>query len=162
MGERIVTVRIAEMKVVRDDSNDRLLLKTTLGSCVGVILSDAVKGIHGLAHILLPERLGADAALGKYADTAVPALAEEMERAGSSRANLEAFLVGGASMFQRPPGPGLPQVGERNVEVTLRVLKRLGIPVVFQETGGTCGRTVVFDGAERKPRIKTLNGSAQP
>jgi chemotaxis protein CheD len=158
MDERTVTIRIAEMSVVRGDQT----LKTTLGSCVGVILSDAVKGIHGLAHILLPEKLGDDPATGKYVDTAVPALVEKMERAGSSRKNIEAFLVGGANMFQRIESTSLPLIGERNVETTLRVLKTLGIPVVFQDTGGSCGRTVTFDGTERKPRIRTLAGSATP
>ena len=162
MEERTVTIRIAEMGVVADNHTVRSVLKTTLGSCVGVILSDAARGIHGLAHIMLPEKLGADPAVGKYVDTAVPALVGQMERAGSSRKNMRAFLVGGANMFQRSESTNLPLIGERNVEAALRMLGELGIPVVFQETGGNCGRTVTFDGSEAQPRIRTLSGSGTP
>jgi chemotaxis protein CheD len=163
-GERGADERRADPD--RRDGADRRsgapsVLKTTLGSCVGVIISDRVKGVHGLAHVMLPQRLGLDKATGKYADTAVPALVAEMEHAGSARPNMEAFLVGGASMFQSPETSVLPRIGEKNVETVLRVLRELGIPVVFQETGGTAGRTVTFDCADRIPRVKTLNGVSQ-
>ncbi len=149
------------MSVVRNNQGTRSTLKTTLGSCVGVILSDPVKGIHGLAHIMLPERIGADPATGKYADTAVPALVAEMERAGSSRKDMEALLVGGASMFVAAESANLPRIGEKNVAMSLKILEELGIPVVYQETGGTCGRTVTFDGTEKRPQVKTLTGREQ-
>jgi chemotaxis protein CheD len=159
--EQTLTIRIAEMGLARSTGAPSIL-KTTLGSCVGVILSDPVNGIHGLAHVMLPERLGKDKATGKYADTAVPALVAAMERSGATRRTMEAFLVGGASMFQSPESSCLPRIGEKNVETVRRVLGELGIPIVFQETGGTAGRTVIFDCADRVPRVKTLNGVSQP
>jgi chemotaxis protein CheD len=158
--EQTLTVRIAEIGIARS-AGVPSILKTTLGSCVGVILSDPVNGVHGMAHVMLPERLGKDKATGKYADTAVPALVAEMERSGGARRTMEAFLVGGASMFQATETSSLPPIGEKNVATVLRVLGKLGIPVVFQDTGGTAGRTVTFDCAERVPRVKTLNGAPQ-
>jgi chemotaxis protein CheD len=160
MEERTVTIRIGEMGVVANNHGVRSVLKTTLGSCVGVILSDAARGIHGLAHVMLPEKLGADPAVGKYVDTAVPALVGEMERAGSRRDDIRAFLIGGANMFQRTEATNLPLIGEQNVKAAMELLEELGIPVVFRETGGVCGRTVTFDGSQ--PRIRTLTGSQAP
>ena len=162
MEERTVVIRIAEMGVVRNDERTLHALRTTLGSCVGIILTDPVKDIHGLAHIMLPERLEGDAAVGKYADTAVPALVAEMEKTGSSRKDIEALLVGGASMFHSDEAPGLARIGAKNIEASVRALASLGIRVVFQDTGGTCGRAVVFDGRQRRPEVRTIDGKARP
>lgn len=150
------------MGVVRNDDRARYTLKTTLGSCVGIILTDPVKDIHGLAHIMLPERVQGDRALGKYADTAVPALVSEMEKSGSSRKDIEALLIGGASMFQSEDAPGLGRIGAKNVEASLRALQRMGIRLVFQDTGGINGRLVVFDGRQRRPEVRTLDGKRRP
>jgi len=53
-------------------------LKTTLGSCVGIILADRQNEVYGLAHVMLPEKSPGDQTVGKYADSAVPALASLM------------------------------------------------------------------------------------
>jgi len=156
MEERNVVIRIAEMSVVRSDDQVRYTLKTTLGSCVGVILTDPVKDIHGLAHVMLPQRLDGDQAVGKYADTAIPALVAEMERSGSNRKDIEALLVGGASMFQNEETPTLARIGAKNVEASTRVLQQMGIRVVFEDTGGSAGRRVAFDGRGR-PEVKTID-----
>ena len=47
-----VTVKMAEMDVVTDGWS----LKTILGSCVGIILSDPDRRVSGLAHIMLPAK----------------------------------------------------------------------------------------------------------
>ncbi len=65
-------------------------------------------------------------------------------------------------MFQGLDSATLPRIGERNVEMALRVLKQIGIPVVFRDTGGTRGRMVTFDGTERTPLVKTLGGGRKP
>jgi len=161
MEERIVVIRIAEMSVVKNDEQTRHTLKTTLGSCVGVILTDPVKDIHGLAHVMLPQQLDGDQAVGKYADTAIPALVAQMEKSGSNRKDIEALLVGGASMFQSDETPALSRIGAKNVEASIRALARLGIQVVFQDTGGTRGRKVAFDGRER-PEVKTIDVGKLP
>ncbi len=161
MGEgkpRVLTVRIAEMGIVRSDGEGPGVLRTTLGSCVGVIISDAAAGIHGLAHVLLPRRVREDKAAGKYADSAVAALVREMERAGSSRSDMAASVVGGARMFGQSGSSSLPHIGEENVAAVLQALEGLGIPVVFKDIGGECGRTVTFDGSGPTPQVRTLAG----
>ena len=156
MAAQTVLVKMAEISVVENASGESYTLKTTLGSCVGVILSDEKRGVHGLAHILLPKRLQCDPVIGKYADTAIPALVEEMERRGCRRKDLKAYVVGGACMFESFNVNGYSNVGDKNVAEAKRVLESHSIPVVFEETGGNSGRTVAFDGVEGKVMVRTL------
>jgi len=146
-----VIVKMAEMEVVSDGRN----LKTVLGSCVGVIVRDADRKVSGLAHVMLPTRRSDDAATGKYADSAVPALLAGMARHGCRPASLQALLIGGAQMF--PAGSAsIASIGDQNVEAARRVLAEKRIPIIFEDIGGTAGRTVVFSNATGKVTIKTL------
>ncbi len=149
-----VVVRMAEMQVVKSTRERPVTLKTTLGSCVGILLADRLNQVYGLAHVMLPEKVPGDQTPGKYADSAVPALVALMEQlAGGPSGKLEAFLVGGAAMFE---ASGLSDIGERNVRVAYQAVGRLGIPVVFDDTGGSLGRTVLFDCQSATVSVKTL------
>ncbi len=131
-------------------------LKTTLGSCVGVVLHDQVRGLSGLAHIMLPERLRGDESIGKYADTAIPTLLARLEQLGSRRRDICAYLAGGANMFQSCQDSRLATVGEKNLAAVRQILGGLGIPIQREHTGGRQGRTVVFDGHTGELEVKTL------
>ncbi len=155
-AELVVLVRMAEMQVVKASRQRPVVLKTTLGSCVGIILADRLNEVFGLAHVMLPEKAPNDETPGKYADTAVPALASLMaHRAGGASGKLEAFLVGGAAMFETG-GSLLSDIGSHNVEAAQRAVRKLNIPVVFDDTGGSCGRTVLFDCQRAQLSVKTL------
>ena len=136
-------------------AHDGASLKTTLGSCVGVILRDRDRRVAGLAHVMLPFRLRAGDPPGKYADSAIPALLAGVESRGARRAALQAWLVGGARMFPIEDD-GLGSIGGRNVEEARRLLAELGVPVVREEVGGSCGRTMTFDAATGTLDIRTL------
>ena len=133
------------------------LLKTTLGSCVGVILHDAKKNISGLAHIVLPQMIRQDAVLGKYADTAIPTLVSRLVKRGSSQENLKAYLAGGANMFRYSEDRKIATIGERNIEAAKRILGNLQISIAYDDTGGEQGRTVLFDNHTGEIQVKTLN-----
>jgi chemotaxis protein CheD len=142
---------MAEMEVVTDGRD----LKTILGSCVGVIVRDAVRKVSGLAHIMLPARRPDDAALGKYADSAIPVLLERLAASGGRPESLEALLVGGARMF--PGGPtGIGSIGDQNVAAARATLHRRNIPIVFEDIGGTAGRAVVFSNDTGAVSVRTL------
>jgi len=150
-GSDTVIVKMAEMEIVADGRN----LKTVLGSCVGVIVRDAERKVSGLAHVMLPTRRSDDAASGKYADSAIPALLDGMASHGCRPSALQALLIGGAQMF--PAGSAtIASIGDQNVEAARRVLAERRIPVIFEETGGTAGRTVVFSNVTGKVTVKTL------
>ncbi|MGO9308389.1 MAG: chemotaxis protein CheD [Spirochaetia bacterium] len=146
-----VTVRMAEMDVVSDGRS----LKTILGSCVGVIVRDPQRQVSGLAHIMLPVRLRDDSATGKYADSAVPALLARLASRGCRMGCLQGFLIGGAQMF--PMGQAsIASIGDQNVEAARKALAERNIPIVFEDIGGTSGRSVTFDNATGQVRVKTL------
>lgn len=128
-----------------------------LGSCVALILYDRKLKTGGLAHVMLPESNGKSERPGKFADTAVPLLISEMEKSGSSKRNLSAYLVGGASMFQQFKGN--LDIGKRNVAELKRWLDESRIPIESEDTGGTSGRSVTFFPDERgKIHIRRADG----
>jgi chemotaxis protein CheD len=152
MTENIVHVKMAGIDVVSDARR----LKTILGSCVGIILRDPERRVSGLAHIMLPARHRDDTAAGKYADSAIPALLKRVAGVGGRRSSLQALLVGGAQMF--PMGnQALASIGDLNVETSRRILQENRIPIVFEDTGGTSGRSVVYDNATGQVSVKTLS-----
>jgi len=151
MAAETVTVRMAEIGYAHDGA----LLKTTLGSCVGVIVRDRDRKVAGLAHVMLPSRLRAGDPPGKYADSAIPALLAGVESRGGRRAALQAWLVGGARMFPMEDD-GLGSIGDRNIEEARRLLAELGVPVIREEVGGSCGRTMTFAAATAALDIRTL------
>ena len=148
----IVNVRMAEMNMVRDSHS----LKTILGSCVGVILHDSVKRISGLVHVMLPKSTRNDSSIGKYADTAIPALLAMMRGCGSRPSSLKAYLIGGAKMFPMAL-EGIGSIGDQNVSAARKVLEEAAVPIVFEDTGGTRGRTVIFDNQRGEVSVHTLN-----
>ncbi len=146
-----VTVKMAEMEVISDGRN----LKTVLGSCVGVVLRDPDRKVSGLAHIMLPVRRHDDEARGKYADSAIPALLQLLMNRGGRTASLQALLIGGAQMF--PMGnASIASIGDQNVEAARRLLTEKKIPIIFEDVGGTAGRSVIFNNVTGKVTVKTL------
>ncbi len=132
-----------------------------LGSCVALVLYEARSGAGGMAHVLLPGPRPPDDRSrdlpAKYADSALEALLGALVALGARPALLRAALVGGARLFQTEMD--LDQgVGLRNVESLKGLLKARGIEVVFTETGGDQGRTVLFDLPRGTLRIRTLRG----
>lgn len=113
-----------------------------LGSCVAVILYDKKRKTGALAHVMLPESNGRNERPGKFADTAVPLLVSEMEKNGSSKRNLSAYLVGGASMFKQFKGN--LDIGNRNITAIKKILTEMNIPVKSEDVAGTSGRSVFF------------------
>ncbi len=133
------------------------LLKTTLGSCIGVVLQDTRKKISGLVHIMLPECLRQDDEVGKYADTAIPALLSWLLQMGGNRRDICAFVTGGANMFRYSDDSKIATIGEKNSEATKRILAELQIPITYEDTGGEQGRTMLFDNQTGEIHVRTLS-----
>ena len=135
-------------------------LRTLLGSCVGVALHDRAAKVGGLAHVVLPESRGALEQPGKYADTAIPALLADLERAARGRPSgrLVARLAGGASMFQLGGDPPARNIGRLNQEAVEAVLAALRIPVLGRDLGGEGGRNMTFDPGSGRVWIRAPGG----
>ncbi len=146
-------VGMAEVKTTAKP--DDTLMALGLGSCVGICAFDAQAGITGLAHVVLPDSAGNVETPGKFADTAVPQLLEDMKRLGANPSRIKVALAGGAQLFAfKGNGPRL-EIGLRNAEAVSAHLKRHNIPVVATDLGGNAGRTVHLT-ADGRVQVKTI------
>jgi len=119
------------------------VLRTFVGSCVGLVLHVRSQRAAGLAHVMLPASNGRGTPPGKYADTAVAETLRLLREAvGESTLACTAKLVGGATMFAFQSG--IP-IGEQNVLALEKILLDLGIPITGRLCGGQHGRRLVVD-----------------
>lgn len=154
--KNIVRVGIADMNIVKYPETIRT---SGLGSCVGVVLYDEFRKIAGMVHVMLPDssldrskRVNA----AKFADTGVYALMELLKAEGVRPMSIKAKIAGGAQMFQFGTGDTM-RIGPRNIEAVKAELKRLAIPILAEETGGSSGRTIEFDPSTSKLSVRTVN-----
>jgi len=151
-----IIVRVADL---RAGSGSEVLVTVGLGSCVAILLYDAVARVGGMAHVLLPSPgLGRpdDANAAKFPQTALPRLLETMARRGASARRVTARLVGGASMFASLAAPGTIQMGERNIVACRQVLNHHGVALTGEATGGDYGRTVRLWSADGRVEITSV------
>ena len=155
MSDTEIIVRVADL---RAGSGNDVLLTVGLGSCVAVLLYDAVARIGGLAHVLLPSPALSrpDANPAKVPQTALPRLLELMGQQGAITRRVTARLVGGASMFASLAAPGTIQMGERNIVACRQVLNHHGLALTGEATGGDYGRTVRLWTADGRVEITSV------
>ncbi|MBT8507298.1 chemotaxis protein CheD [Methanomicrobiaceae archaeon CYW5] len=128
-----------------------------LGSCIALVIHDDYLKIGGVAHIMLPDSKGRSERPGKFADTAVPLLKNELMERGSRPRSLQAKIIGGARMFQQFRGD--LDIGSRNADAVRESLRAHCITLVTEETGGTSGRSVTYSPANGgKITIKQASG----
>ncbi|MCB1217329.1 MAG: chemotaxis protein CheD [bacterium] len=137
-------VGMAELKI--GGPGDRLEA-LGLGSCIGLAIVDKVSHIGGMVHIMLPDSKivqGPIKQLGKYADTAVPELLEQVIKAGAQRERLVVKMAGGAEMFAFA-GSDSPKmaIGKRNAEAVQNHLREHRLKLSGSDTGGHKGRTFI-------------------
>ena len=151
---KILKVLIGQVHLTRPPN----LMEAVLGSCVGVAIFDEKDGIAGLAHVFLPDSGGkpAETLPGKYADHAVESLVEGIRSHGGN-GKLRAKIAGGARMFGPAKEGAPPDVGTLNIAATREALKRFDIPIIGADTGGTCGRRVCFNPANREYLVESFN-----
>lgn len=118
-----------------------------LGSCVGLTLYDPNLKVGGLLHIMLPDskRFNKVDKPAKFADTGVPLMFKELCRKGAKASRLQAKIAGGAQMFSGRDKNFSMNIGEQNVNAVKQALKKLGIKLLADETGGNHGRTMILD-----------------
>jgi chemotaxis protein CheD len=119
-----------------------------LGSCIGLFISDRVKGLSGGAHIALP-RPSSESEFTD-AETMIAALLEQLSHHGSDLQTLRAKLTGGSQLFES----GL-DIGKGNIEVVLRQLIHRRIFIAAMDVGGRVSRTARFNGESGQVKIST-------
>lgn len=142
-------IGIAEIKIAKCPDK----LRTVLGSCVGVAIFDRVSKVGGLAHVMLPDSSIGKGDKGKFADTAVDALIEDVASAGGDPRRLTAKISGGASMFGKTVDKG---IGERNIQAVKERLKKHMIRLAAEDVGGTKGRRMILDPASGEVTVQII------
>jgi chemotaxis protein CheD len=108
-----------------------------LGSCIGLFITDRVKGLSGGAHIPMPA-----GEMGEFlpASLIINNLLDAFSSLGSDLVSLRAKVAGGAHVFET-----LPRVGEQNIKAVLTQLMEKKIFIVATDVGGTVSRTARFN-----------------
>ncbi len=135
----------------------KTVLRTLLGSCLGLVLFDRRAKMGGLAHILLPNSQGKSDLPAKFVDTAIPALIDRMTDRIGRTPNLVAKMSGGANMFASvSPQP----IGWQNIEAAERLLREFQVPIVARHLGGEQGRRMRFYAASGRVTIEVVGEDA--
>lgn len=155
MGNMII-VGMADSKVTKAPG---VLTTLGLGSCIGIALYDPITKVAGLAHIMLPDstQITNNSNPNKFADTGIEKTIFDMTRLGASKMRMKAKIAGGAQMFSFSSTNESMRIGDRNIEATTMLLKKLNIPLLGQDTGSNYGRTVELDASTGAFLIKTIS-----
>ena len=129
-------------------------ISTILGSCVAVCVWDAARRVGGMNHFLLPRGTMTAGSEGRFGETAVPRLIDELLQAGTRRGSLQAKIFGGSCITAAPDRHD--HLGLKNVNVALEILDRAGIAVVATDVGGARGRKLLFHTGEGTALVRYL------
>jgi chemotaxis protein CheD len=147
----VVVIGIGEYVVVE---GPRKISTIGLGSCIGTVIYDEGRKISAMSHIMLPIRINLQDRLGKYADTALPAMIQDMVDKGASLLHMKAKIAGGASLFDFKDDH--LKIGDRNAEAVEQILSKNNIRLIGKDVGGDRGRTIIFDPVTNELFIKMV------
>jgi chemotaxis protein CheD len=135
------------------------ILKTLLGSCVGITFWSSRFRIGALCHGVLPRSpAGVEAREGyRYVDFAICDLLRKFQECGIAGHELQVKLFGGADVLAVVASPSSrPSVGQQNLAVALDILKQEGLALLASDLGGLAGRTIQFHTGTGEVLLKRL------
>jgi len=122
------------------------ILRTLLGSCVGITFSVPRLGLAAISHAMLPSYLPKRGRVNghRYVDFAIRDLAHEFDLLGVSRSEVQVKLFGGCDVLLVGES-SRPTVGKLNCESALKTLREEGFEVAASRLGGTSGLKIQFN-----------------
>ena len=123
-------------------------IRTTLGSCVSIIMWHELRLIGGMCHYLLPNRTVPRRTTldGRYADEAIELFMNEIRAANTEPNEYQVKIFGGGNMFPRQKRRGICiNVPNKNVKAARDLAKRYALNVKGANLGGSGHRQIVFD-----------------
>jgi chemotaxis protein CheD len=147
-----------EVQLVRQPS----VLKTILGSCVGVTFRSASLGLGALCHGILPTcPPGTDGAEGyRYVDFAIRDLISRFEALGARRSEVEVKVFGGADVLPVfVTGTARRTVGAQNCQTARDVLHDEGLKILAFDMGGQKGRFIEFNTSTGEVLVRMLGAA---
>lgn len=141
---------------------DGTLITTVLGSCVSVCLYDAVNGVGGMNHYMLPGDRSEAGEVGhgsaRYGSNSMKLLVNHVIQLGAIRENLAAKVFGAGRVMA-----GMSDVGRQNADYALRYLKECGIRIAALDVGDIHPRKICFSPATGQVFVKRIkNQSLSP
>lgn len=131
-----------------------------LGSCIGLCVFDPGIKLGCIAHIVLPQAKSQDTTeYGKYADTAVPHVINEMVSRGARMSRLRIAITGGAQLFSFGGSDSRLDVGRRNTQAVKDRLAEMKLAIKAEDTGGKSGRTVSLDAKTGTVSVRQAGGT---
>lgn len=159
---REVYVQPGESHLVKQPS----MLRTVLGSCVGVTFLVPRLGVGALCHPMMPtcppalcSGYDVDAAR-RYVDFAIREMAAQLDRLGAKRREVIVKLFGGNDVLMVSSGNKQPTIGRQNSEVALRVLAEEGFMVSASRLGGDHGIHISFETVYGEVLLRRLDTGA--
>jgi len=151
-------VQPGESHLVREP----MVLRTVLGSCVGITFLVPRLGLGALCHPMLPAHPGESnaqslAASRRYVDFAIRDLIRQFDTLGVHRAETQVKLFGGGDVLQVSPEHGRLTVGKLNCQAALRVLEEEGMRISAQRLGGNSGLHIQFHTGTGEVLLRRLN-----
>ena len=127
------------------------ILRTILGSCVGVTFWSARLGAGALCHGVLPRcpyvkpATFNEAEGHRYVDFSIRYLAQQFDNLGARRQEVEVKLFGGADVLPVDRTlTGRATVGAQNCQAAVEALAEEGFTVSASDLGGVRGRRIHF------------------
>lgn len=138
---------------VGDDPS--LILSTVLGSCIAICLYDPAIETGGMNHFLLAAPgTGAEPDPLKqhlYGAFAMEQLINEMLKRGAHRATMRAHIYGGSNINK-----AMAHIGTANANFARQFLQQDGVPVSYEDTGGSAARRLDLKPATGQIRCKHI------
>ncbi len=119
-----------------------------LGSCIGLFLTDRLRGISGGAHIPLPDSNKESEWLG--VSGMIDIMLENLKSMGSNLNCLRAKMTGGAHVLET-----MTNIGDQNVQSVLQQLMNRKIYLAAKDVGGKVSRTARFNSVTGELKIST-------
>ncbi|WP_421683094.1 chemotaxis protein CheD [Stutzerimonas urumqiensis] len=140
-------------------ADENFCLRTTLGSCVAIVLWHPQRRLGGMCHYMLPGRTrrAGQALDGKYANEALELMIAEARKRGTRAEQYEVKLFGGGDMFPAQ-GKQLPSVAGRNINAVRALIEAHGLHIKSESLGGAGYRNVIFDIASGDVWVRHVRG----
>ncbi|MFO7766731.1 MAG: chemotaxis protein CheD [Pelovirga sp.] len=121
---------------------------TILGSCIAVVLYSSKHQVGAICHAMLPYNIRSpgrpEPTDFKYVDSSIHYMIDRFEAHRIKRQSLVAKVFGGADVLRAATNVRLKSVGQQNIESALKLLDTYRLRVVANDTGGDCGRKLIF------------------
>jgi len=152
--DRVVNEVLPEVYLQPGESRlvmEPTMLRTLLGSCVGIAFRIPRLGVGALCHPMMP-RCPVKSAEGmsrsagrRYVDYAIRDLARQFDALGVRREEVEVKLFGGGDVLLMTDDSKRPTVGKLNIEAAMKLLEEEGFSITASSLGGKRGINIYFN-----------------